>query len=272
MERRTFIQTLVFSSGYIVLKPHFLKRMDLFGDSFKIVMIYNNTGTSPNLKNAWGLSIWIEREKNTILFDTGGDGSILKGNIQNLSLNSDKLTKIVISHNHWDHINGIRYILEKTLNKPKIYVVDNDLEGFNNLLPGSKINGISKSMQIEPEVWTTGQLIGSLNGNQIFEQSLILIQNNSIVLLTGCSHPGIVQIVKRTREIFPDKKIECIAGGFHLMTALESEVIKISEDLKNLGVKKIAPSHCTGEKAISCFRNEWGDNFIELDLGMEMSL
>ncbi|MBN1380207.1 MAG: hypothetical protein JXA41_00880 [Deltaproteobacteria bacterium] len=79
--------------------------------------------------------------------------------------------------------------------------------------------------------------------------------------MTGCAHPGIVGIVKKAREIFSEKEIHLVVGGFHHPS---EAVIK---GLKELGVEKVAPSHCTGDQAIDAFRNEYKNNFITYGVG-----
>lgn len=267
MKRRTFIQTLILSSGYISLNPGNLYGREMKRNDFMISMIYNNIGSSVNLKSAWGLSVWIETEKTALMFDTGGDTSIIWKNIVSSNLDINKLSKIVISHEHWDHRNGLEVILEKTSYKPDIFIIESDYSLFNKEFPNAKIKSLKEPTQIDENIWTTGELVGNYGDNSIAEHSIILTQKNSVVLLTGCSHSGIVEMVKRTKQLFPDKKIELVAGGFHLGRKSEEEIVKISDDLKKLNIRKIAPSHCTGDKAIDHFRNNWGEKFIDLNLG-----
>jgi 7,8-dihydropterin-6-yl-methyl-4-(beta-D-ribofuranosyl)aminobenzene 5'-phosphate synthase len=96
---------------------------------------------------------------------------------------------------------------------------------------------------------------------------LIISSDKNLFIVTGCSHPGIVNIVKRAMEIKPESSIEIVTGGFHLLRHSKAEVKNISDELKKLGVKKIAPSHCTGDEAINIFRKEWGADFVNLNLG-----
>jgi 7,8-dihydropterin-6-yl-methyl-4-(beta-D-ribofuranosyl)aminobenzene 5'-phosphate synthase len=88
-----------------------------------------------------------------------------------------------------------------------------------------------------------------------------------MVLLTGCSHPGIVKIIETAKRIHPEKRLLLVAGGFHLALKRTARIRKISEQLRQLGVEKIAPSHCTGNAAIKTFRDEWGASFVDLNIG-----
>lgn len=271
MKRKIFIQTLLLSSGGIFLSGSMcLKNWKPDKNSFRLLMIYNNIGKSSSLINGWGLAVWIEKEKSATLFDTGGDASVLWKNIRETGIDIKNLSKIVISHNHWDHKNGLNLILEKTFNQPEVYIVEKDLTEYKSLLPNVKLTGISHARQIDQEIWTTGQLKGFIGGSEIYEQSVILDTEQSVCILTGCSHPGIVNIVRTTRGIFPDKDIAFVAGGFHLMEKSEKEIREISNELKALKVNTIAPSHCTGSLAISIFREEWGDKMIDFNLGQHL--
>ena len=116
------------------------------------------------------------------------------------------------------------------------------------------------------------QLKGSTWYGTIHEQSLAIVQNNSIYLLTGCSHPGIVQIVERTKKYHPNKRIDLIIGGFHLMRQSNQQVKKLSSNLRSSQVKKLAPSHCTGEQAKRVFKEEWQGNFIDFNIGNSMKI
>jgi 7,8-dihydropterin-6-yl-methyl-4-(beta-D-ribofuranosyl)aminobenzene 5'-phosphate synthase len=267
MERRAFNRTLVFSSGFILINPSSLISANLDKKAIKISMIYNNIGSNIKLKSAWGLSIWIETEETSLLFDTGGDSSVLRKNINSLNFDISKLSSIFISHKHWDHLNGLNAILEKTSNSPNIYIVESDYTLVKEKFPKAKIINIKEPKQIDKNIWTTGELKGIHRDDEIFEHSLIFTQNDSIILLTGCSHSGIVEMVEKTRQIFPHKKIELVAGGFHLGKKSKEEIIKISANLKELNVQKIAPSHCTGDGALEYFKKDWTDNFIDLNLG-----
>ena len=159
----------------------------------------------------------------------------------------------MISHNHWDHKNGLGLILEKTLNKPDVYIVENDFKEYSKII----YDGLKVSL---------------LPGGELYEQSVVLTQKKSMVLLTGCSHSGIVDMVKTVKKTFPDKELKLVAGGFHLMSKPDSEIMKISTELKDLNVVKIAPSHCTGDNAINYFRKDWGDKFIDFNISDELTI
>ncbi len=272
MKRRTFIKALLLSAGSLITGSYSLIASALDKNTIRIVMLYNNVGSSTNLVSKWGVSIWIEDKDTAVLFDTGGNPSTMWGNLAHSGVDIKKLSKIVISHNHWDHVNGLPIILEKSNYTPDVLVPNFDLKLLEIKNPKGPLTGIKDPVQINDFIWSTGQMKGSAWFGTIHEQSLVIIQNDSIYLLTGCAHPGIVKIVERTINYLPDKRIDLIIGGFHLMRQSDQRVKEISSKLKRLRVKKIAPSHCTGEQAIKIFKEEWQENFIDFNIGNTTSI
>ena len=273
MKRRTFINTLMLSSGTIFLGHNFAKGSNITENAIKVTMIYNNVGKGENLISEWGLSILIEKNDEYLLFDTGGKPEVLLENMRNLGIDLGKISSIVISHNHWDHVNGLDAFLEKDNLNPSIYVPEFSLSDIYNKYKGVDLIGVSESRQINDFVWSTGQLEGRYNNNPLYEQSIFIKDGNSVYLFTGCSHPGIVKIVEQTRKLIADEDIKLVAGGFHLGKHTEKQIYDISDKLKNLSVEKIAPSHCTGDVAMRIFQDEWGNDFINFDLSLnEVSL
>lgn len=265
MERRTFLKTLILSSGALLFNAptNFASFTD--ENDIKLLMIYNNMGSSKKLVNVWGLSIWIEEKNNAVLFDTGGNPSILLGNIKQSGIDLTKLSKVVISHNHWDHVGGLSAILEEVNNNPIVYVPSSDVGEFQNIYPHVSFEGVNEPIRLCRNMWSTGQMEGVLRDDVVYEQSLLVTTGNSTILLTGCSHPGIVKISKKSKKILPAKELDAVIGGFHLLQHSEKEIKEISLELKNLGVKRIAPSHCTGELAMQIFSEKWEHSHTQID-------
>ena len=90
-------------------------------------------------------------------------------------------------------------------------------------------------------------------------------------MITGCSHPGIVSIVKRAKDKFR-RDVYMVIRGLHLLRHSDEEVKSVIRELKALGVKRIGPTHCTGEKAIALFRDAFGKGFIEMGVGRSLSV
>ena len=92
-----------------------------------------------------------------------------------------------------------------------------------------------------------------------------------LIVITGCSHPGIVTILERVKEFFPQEKIFAVLGGFHLLDKGKREIDYIIEKFKSLGVEKVGPTHCTGWEAIKAFQEAYGDNFLSLGAGATLT-
>jgi 7,8-dihydropterin-6-yl-methyl-4-(beta-D-ribofuranosyl)aminobenzene 5'-phosphate synthase len=211
----------------------------------KFRILYDDT--AKELKAAQGFSCLIEHRKK-ILFDTGGDAKILGHNMEKLNIDPGKIDILVISHEHWDHIGGIPCIVGKN---PYLRVCV--LESFSNSIKSeigesAELVEISKPMEIEQGIITTGGM-----GSRIKEQSLIV--DNTVI--TGCAHPGIVEIVRKARE-FVDE-VSLVFGGFHLMDNSEDGIFEIISELKELGVKNAIPCHCSGDLATRLFNREFED-------------
>lgn len=268
MKRRTFIQTLMIGSGALVTGGKYAFASGDEG-TIKISMMYNNIGKNEALIGDWGLSILVEQEEEALLFDTGGDGKILLQNLESMKVDLDKISTVVISHNHGDHLNGLKGVLENISKQPKIYVPDHELQDIQASFPDCTLIGVSDPVRLNRFAWTTGQLVGS---QSIYEQSIVLKQGNFIYVFTGCSHPGVVNIVEKVKRIFFDEDIRLVAGGFHLMNHTDKQILDISDKLKNLSVEKISPSHCTGNAAMNIFQDEWENDFINFDLSSKSML
>ncbi|OGC22835.1 hypothetical protein A2291_08635 [candidate division WOR-1 bacterium RIFOXYB2_FULL_42_35] len=223
----------------------------------KIKVIYENNLKGRGLKAAWGFSALIEFNGKKILFDAGGDKEIFTNNLRQLGIKPAELDFISISHKHWDHIAGLSSVL---LPKHRAYLLKSFPDRFkkNVTKRGAKLFEVVRFKKIMPDVYTTGALPGKVE-----EQSLIIDSGKGLVIVTGCSHPGIVNIVRFAQQKLGEK-IRLVLGGFHLYQSSALQIRQIIKDLKSLGVKKIAPCHCTGKKAIRLFQQAFDNDFVEI--------
>lgn len=113
-------------------------------------------------------------------------------------------------------------------------------------------------------------LTGTL-GDGVREQALVLETGEGLVVVTGCAHPGIVELVRRARTIDPDAPVALVMGGMHLREASDWQIDTVVSGLKALGVRKVAPSHCTGDRAIERFRQAYGAGFVRAGAGTKLS-
>lgn len=266
MKRKKFIQDILFTMGIITGSKSFAMVND-DPAHLQIRMIYNNTGSDPGFVNEWGLSVWMEQNNHAVLFDTGGNPEVFKKNFEVSGADPARLGKIVISHNHWDHVNGLPVILEKTGYRPEVYVPAADLEHFRANFPKARLTGVESAVKIDDYLWSTGQMVTDYRDQRFYEQSLIIDHQDQLILLTGCAHPGIVSIVEKTLSLFPGRELSLVAGGFHLGGFGEEKLREILGGLKDLKVAKLAASHCTGDQAIQFLKKDWGNRFVEFNNG-----
>jgi 7,8-dihydropterin-6-yl-methyl-4-(beta-D-ribofuranosyl)aminobenzene 5'-phosphate synthase len=99
-------------------------------------------------------------------------------------------------------------------------------------------------------------------GDGTKEQALVVDTVAGLVVTTGCAHPDIVEMAKAV-QAYLGKEIYLLMGGFHLLGQSESKLHGTLQALRDLGVRKIAPNHCTGDEAIALFRETWGSAFVE---------
>lgn len=191
----------------------------------KLTIIYDNKA-NPGFKSGWGFSCIIETTKK-ILFDTGCEGSDLLFNMRKLRFNPKEIDAVVISHQHLDHIGGLFSILSINENI-KVFVLSSFSENVkNHIRKKAEIKEIKQEQRIYKNVFTTG-----LIKNNPDEQSLIVKTRKGIVVIVGCSHPGVDKILEIARKY---GKIYAIIGGFHGFSDFDV--------LKDISI--IGACHCT---------------------------
>ena len=223
-----------------------------------LTLVYDNRSFDARLTTDWGLASVIEDGPTTVLFDTGGTGAILLDNLRLLEVEVRRIDAIVLSHSHRDHTDGLSALLAAIT--PTLYAPSAVLR----ILPRSvrdrvRLIDTDQPTAITARLQTTGVL-----GASIPEQALIIKTAQGLSVITGCAHPGIVEIVRQARQWGP---IDLIVGGFHLLDASPTQVANVIEELQALGVRRVAPTHCTGEPTIAQFRAAFADNFIEAGAG-----
>ncbi len=99
------------------------------------------------------------------------------------------------------------------------------------------------------------------------EQAIVLKAKYGLVVITGCAHHGILEIIEKIKAKFPGYSIYLVLGGFHLMESDKRIIETIVKNFKKMGIKKVGPAHCTGKTATELFKKEYKDNFVEVKAG-----
>ena len=231
-------------------------------DSVTISVIYDNNEDDSRLETDWGFSCLIRGCEKTILFDTGTNGFRLLKNMETLGIDPGEIDVIFLSHIHEDHTGGLESIL-RNKSSVTVYLLESFPFSFKERVreSGAEVVPVSDPVRICPHVYSTGQI-----GGLIDEQSLIIRTERGLVVITGCAHPGIIQILQKTTDLL-QIDLYCVMGGFHLHDAHRSRIETIIADFKRLGVHYAGPCHCSGDTARSLFEDAYGQHYISIGAG-----
>lgn len=229
----------------------------------KITIVYDNYSYSENLQTDWGFGCYIEFGENKILFDTGGKGDILLSNMEKLGIDPKSIDIVVLSHFHNDHTGGLSDFLDIN-SKVKVYYPQSLPNGIVDVIKnsGAVPLPVSEFIEILPDVYSLGEI-----KYLIPEQALAIRSENGIIVITGCAHPGIINILEITKKQFPDENIHLVLGGFHLRNITEESLNDIIQKMLDMEIQNVSPTHCTGDKAREMFKNIFDTRYIEAGVG-----
>ncbi len=218
-----------------------------------VIVVDNESG--PNTIAEWGLSVYVDFGDKAIIFDTGASEEVFKYNFENLKLSMDKVIACAISHEHGDHVGGLGAIIEYC-NRIPIYLPSPSRLAYElTRLCQVHINhDITKIMD--------NVVLVNFSRSLVPEQCMIIDLGSSVVMITGCSHPGIEHMVRHVMGLFK-KDILLLLGGFHLFSLPISDVETISNKFcKMHGIHKICPLHCTGKNFSKMISQKCPERYI----------
>ncbi|MGD1822908.1 MAG: MBL fold metallo-hydrolase [Pleomorphochaeta sp.] len=247
------------------------------------VLFDNSVENFPHAKNGHGLSLFIEVDDLSILFDTGPNSDFIY-NATLLKKNLNAVDTVILSHSHYDHCCGYREFVEryrcrelicgsrfffdkyalidgmyyykgvnfddKFLNCHVIHtdLVENCLKLTKNISIHSSIKN-TESFEPLPKRYFFRDSKGYKKDEFLDESVMVIDKGKDLTLIVGCSHPGIVSIVKHVSKVHK-KPVKTIIGGIHLLKAKKERIDKVIDELENHGVETVYFGHCTGKHVV----------------------
>ena len=284
---------------FILLLAH----MAVAGTPNRVTILYDSFGKSPTLTMDWGFAALVEYGGKRILFDTGNNAQIFEHNVKAAGVDLQKLDFVVMSHRHGDHMGGLAYLLKVNptvkIYAPKersgVYGDDQpsstwyrkdpslpaeqryysgappEIIHMGEAWPGANFQLIDKNIEIVPGMYLIALVSDKPGTLELRELSLAIRTPNGLVLVVGCSHPGVEHIVQEASVI--DPHINLLFGGLHQIQAPDPEVERIAGVLHDqYKLDRIAPGHCTGEPEFAALKKTFGDHHLYAGVGSVVDL
>jgi 7,8-dihydropterin-6-yl-methyl-4-(beta-D-ribofuranosyl)aminobenzene 5'-phosphate synthase len=269
----------------------------------RVTILYDAFGDNQQLTRDWGFSALVEHDGKRILFDTGNNPEIFEHNLKALNIDLAKLDFVVVSHRHADHASGLKYLL-KVNPGVTVYVPADGANGFGDTeipptffrpepsLPAKMryYDGaypeharfgklydtghfvlVDKLTEVTPGiflVYTVSKITRTL---ELPEITLAIKGPHGLILVDGCSHSGIEEILQAASAVDPHTHI--VFGGLHLVQTPVPEIDRIVHSLKNRWkLDLIAPGHCTGEPAFLRLQKAFGESYLYAGLGARLDV
>ncbi|MFC4728934.1 MBL fold metallo-hydrolase [Coralloluteibacterium thermophilus] len=267
----------------------------------RITVLYDAFGDDPAMHKDWGFAALIEVDGRRILFDTGNDAGIFARNVAAKGVDLRDLDLVVMSHRHADHMAGLGVVLAANPTVP-VYAPQEGFGIYGSSLPadfyrkapelparmryydgeppetlrfgsawqGADFRPLTGITEIAPGVWAIVGVSDAPGTRELREVSLAIRTEQGLVLVVGCSHPGIGSIVAEARRIDPD--IHLVVGGFHFVTADDAAIAGMVDALRAAEVSFIAPGHCTGEPTFAALLAAFGERYLYAGVGAVLEL
>jgi len=271
----------------------------------RVTVLYDAFGKPSALKRGWGYSALVEYGGKRVLFDTGGNLDDFAFNANALGVDLSRLDFVVLTHRHGDHTSGLHHVLKVNpsvriytpaegayfdtptggplLNviKRRVETAPEDMHYFDGKYPeriaagspwpGAKFTQIRAPTEVIAGFWlfpTLSEIAGTREMNEV---SMAVRTPQGLVLMVGCSHPGIEKIMEAASRI--DSRVYSVFGGFHLVDIQDSEVSSMVSRMQDKWkLERVAAGHCTGEFAFSEMNRIFGSKFDHAGVGSVIAL
>jgi len=268
----------------------------------RVTILYDSFGKNPALTMDWGFAALVEYGGKRILFDTGNNARSFEHNVKAAGVDFRNIDFAIISHRHADHTSGITYVL--TVNpKVPIYVPDepwglfargvkNDFYRKDPALPSemryygghppeileagtpwpaANFIPVNQRTEVAPGIFILSGVSTTPGTLELKELSLAIKSPQGVILIVGCSHPGVEHIVHEAAAI--DPHINILFGGLHQIQASDAEVERIAAVLHDqYKLERVAPGHCTGEPEFAALKRVFGDHYVYAGVGSVINL
>jgi 7,8-dihydropterin-6-yl-methyl-4-(beta-D-ribofuranosyl)aminobenzene 5'-phosphate synthase len=271
----------------------------------RITTLIENTlhPSQGELQAEHGLSFYIEHQNHVFMSDVGASGRFAH-NAERLGIDLKRVDALAITHHHYDHGGGLErffqendtarvylrwteavdFIAEDDPSKTRYIGLDHTVlaeyadrivyvKGDQEILPGVSL--LTHIPLKHPKPAGDHRLKMKTGKHAIrdpFDHELVTVLEGKegLVLLTGCAHNGVLNMIEAVKTAFPGQPIQAVIGGFHLRREDETGVRGIGKSLNEMGIPAIYTGHCTGEGACEVLESVLGNRFHRLYTGLVM--
>jgi len=269
-------------------------------------LVANTVEPGKPLLGQHGLSLYVEADDLTLLWDTGASGNVLMHNFKKMGLDPSDVDAVALSHGHYDHTGGLKRFLQQrgpldvfahpaALEKkyagdpPNCRKIGIPFDRDELLRTGNFILR-KEPTEIAGGVWTTGEIlrVEEDEGNNprmklkrkgryvtdemLDDQALVIETAEGVVVLFGCAHAGVINTLSSIRDRIGRDRIIAVFGGLHLMGAEDDYLVRVADCLQTLEVKLMAIGHCTGFEATLFLSGSVPSEVFQLSAGQSYEI
>lgn len=278
--------------------------MKTLPDEVKITTICENRAPYSGLLGEHGLAMLLETKGRRILLDTGA-GATLAPNAAALGLDLSRLDAVVLSHGHYDHTGGLKWLLGVQV--PATLAVQGHPDIFadkysrrRDAAPkyigapwkrsetealGARFNLERGPVELGGGIFTTGEIPrleraekgetpfltkegdGFTEDRLLDDQALVVDSGAGPIVLLGCAHAGLIATLQHVLALTGKRRIYAVLGGTHLLNTSDEGIEQTIASLQQFGLEFIAPCHCTGYRAAAAMLKAFGKRFLDHQAG-----